>query len=370
MPLRRRRETNPNSSSALFRSHPFKGLEVALMPDTWQGSETTTALQALNRARARLWSLIPSVAVAIAVLLAADVSGRAGRRDSTQGDDRSAPLLRGAIDIHVHTDPDNVPRSIDGLDAAKMALASGMRGIVLKNHYDPTAGLAFLARKEAPGLEAFGGIDLNLPVGGMNAAAVEHLTQVAGGWGKVVWMSTFDAENQVRYSKENRPFVSVARDGALLPETKAVITAIARHDLVLATGHTSASEALLLLQEGRRQGVKHMVVTHAMNPPIEMDVAGMRAAVKEGAFIEFVSGGLSEPGAASRLDRYVAAMRLIGPGSCIASSDLGQKGNPLPHVGFAAFVQELQKRGLAASETDRRTKENPAKLLGLRSRQD
>ena len=259
-----------------------------------------------------------------------------------------------------------VPRSIDGLDAARMALATGMRGIVLKNHYDPTAGLAFLARKEAPGLEVFGGIDLNLPVGGMNAAAVEHLTQVAGGWGKVVWMSTFDAENQVRYSKEDRPFVSVARDGALLPETKAVIAAIARHDLVLATGHTSASEALLLLQEGSRQGVTHMVVTHAMNPPIEMDVAGMRAAVREGAFIEFVSGALGEPGAASRLDRYVAAIRQIGPESCIASSDLGQKGNPLPHVGFAAFVRELQKRGLSASETDRMTKENPARLLGLR----
>jgi hypothetical protein len=324
------------------------------------------APQSTNRGRPWLRSLIASIAVAIAALLAGDVSGRADRRESAQPDESAARLLRGTIDIHVHSDPDNVPRSIDGLDAAKTALASGMRGIVLKNHYDPTAGLAFLARKEAPGLEVFGGIDLNLPVGGMNAAAVEHLTQVTGGWGRVVWMSTFDAENQVRYSKEDRPFVSVARDGALLPETRAVIAAIARHDLVLATGHTSASEALLLLQEGSRQGVKHMVVTHAMNPPIEMDVAGMRAAVNEGAFIEFVSGALNEPGAGSRLDRYVAAMRLIGPEFCIASSDLGQKGNPLPTVGFGAFVRELQKRGLAASETDRMTKENPARLLGLR----
>jgi len=180
-----------------------------------------------------------------------------------------------------------------------------------------------------------------------------------------VWMSTFDAENQVRYSKENRPFVSVARNGALLPETRAVIAAIARHDLVLATGHTSASEALLLLQEGRRQGVRHMVVTHAMNPPIEMDVDGMRAAVKEGAFIEFVGGSLAEPGAQSRLDRFAAAMRQIGPEVCIASSDLGQKGNALPTVGFAAFIRELQKRGLATRDTDRMTKDNPARLLGL-----
>src|SRR3989454_1634003 len=164
---------------------------------------------------------------------------------------------------------------------------------VLKNHYDPTAGLAFLARKEAAGLEVFGGIDLNLTVGGMNPVAVEHLTQVAGGWGRIVWMSTFDAENQVRYSKENRPFVSVARNGVLLPETKAVISVIAKHGLVLATGHVSAQEGLLLLAEGRQQGVAHMVVTHAMNAPILMDVPQMKEAAARGAFIEFAGGSLA-----------------------------------------------------------------------------
>ena len=73
-------------------------------------------------------------------------------------------LLAGTISIHVHSHPDNVARSVDGLEAATQARASGMRGIVLKNHYDPTAGLAYLARKAAPGLEVFGGIDLNLTV--------------------------------------------------------------------------------------------------------------------------------------------------------------------------------------------------------------
>src|SRR5262245_17267134 len=199
----------------------------------------------------------------------------------------SDQLLRGAIDIHVHSDPDNVPRSLDGIEAARQARSKGMRAIVLKNHYDPTAGLSYLARKEAPGLEVFGGIDLNLTVGGMNAVAVEHMTQVAGGWGRLVWMSTFDAENQVRYSKENRPFVTVSRNGELLPETKAVIAAIAKHSLVMATGHVSAQEGLLLVREGNRQRVAHMVVTHAMNPPVLMDAAQMQDAAKEGAFIEF-----------------------------------------------------------------------------------
>jgi hypothetical protein len=215
-------------------------------------------------------------------------------------------------------------------------------------------------------LEIFGGIDLNLTVGGMNPVAVEHLTQIAGGWGRIVWMSTFDAENQVRYSKENRPFVSVARNGALLPEAKAVISVIARHGLVLATGHTSAEEALLLLREGRAQGVTHRVVTHAMNPPVLMNVAQMRAAATEGAFIEFVGGSLADPDAASRIDRYADAIRQIGPQFCILSSDLGQKGNALPTDGFAAFIKALQMRGFTAQDLDRMTKTNPAQLLGLR----
>jgi hypothetical protein len=51
----------------------------------------------------------------------------------------------------------------------------------------------------------------------------------------------------------------------LLPEVKDVISLIARHGLVLATGHSTAEEGLLLVREGHRQGVQHMVVTHAMS---------------------------------------------------------------------------------------------------------
>jgi hypothetical protein len=301
--------------------------------------------------------------VAAAIVLTAPAIVTHSRRQTSS--DSSSAALRGTIDIHVHSDPDNVPRSLDGLEAARLALAKGMRGIVLKNHYDPTAGLAFLARKTAPGLEVFGGIDLNLTVGGMNPAAVEHMTQIAGGWGRFVWMSTFDAENQVRYSKENRPFVSVARSGALLPETKAVISVIAKHQLVLATGHVSAAEALLLLQEGRRQGAAHMVVTHAMNPPIVMDVRQMHEAARLGAFIEFVGGSLAAAGAAARIDGFADAIRTVGPEFCIVSSDLGQKGNPLPPDGFGAFIESLRAKGFTERELALMSRENPARLLGL-----
>ena len=284
---------------------------------------------------------------------------------AASGADDPHRFLTGAIDIHVHSSPDNVERSVDGLEAAVMARAHGMRAIVLKNHYDPTAGLAYMVRKQVGGVDVFGGIDLNLPVGGMNPAAVEHLTQVSGSYGRLVWMSTFDAENQVRYSNQDRPFVSVSKNGGLLQATKDVIAVIAKHGLVLATGHVSSVEGLMLLREGRRQGVRHMVVTHAMNAPILMTVPQMQEAASLGAFIEFVGGSMRLPGAPATVQRYADAIRTIGPQFCILASDLGQKGNPLPADGFAEFIDALHERGFTDVELDRMTKQNPATLLGL-----
>lgn len=306
------------------------------------------------------------VTILVASLTVVTGAGQASiaRQQGPRIDD--VQLLRGTIDIHVHSDPDNVPRSLDGIEAAKLALSKGMRGMVLKNHYDPTAGLAFLARKAAPGLEVFGGVDLNLTMGGMNVAAVEHLTQVAGGWGRMVWMSTFDAENQVRYSREDRPYVSVAHNGILLPATKAVISVIAKHGLVLATGHVSAEEALLLLREGRQQGVQHMVVTHATNPPVLMNVAQMREAAALGAFVEFAGSSVGNADGPSRMDRFADAIRKVGPQFCILSSDLGQKINPLPPDGYGEFLAAMRDRSFSVAEIDQMSKQNPARLLGLR----
>ena len=274
--------------------------------------------------------------------------------------------LDGVIDIHVHSAPDNVERSIDSIDVAKLARDRGMRAIVLKSHYEPTATMAFIVRKEVPGIDVFGGIDLNLSVGGMNAVAVEHMTQVTGGYGRLVWMSTFDAENQVRYSKENRPFVRVSKDGQLVQEVKDVISVIAKHpQLVLATGHVTPEEGLMLVREGKRQGVKHMVVTHAMQAPVLMNVAEMQAAAKEGAFVEFVGGSIAGRGGQARVDSYADAINKVGAESCILASDLGQKNNPLPPDGLADFIAALRMRGMTSAQIDLIAKRNPARLLDL-----
>jgi hypothetical protein len=273
--------------------------------------------------------------------------------------------LDGVIDIHAHSTPDSTPRSIDAIDLAKMAKARGMRGIVLKNHWESTAALAYVVRKEVPGLEVFGGIDLNRAVGGLNAEAVDRMAKMAGGYGKIVWFPTFDSENAVKAAKENRPYVSVSKNGVLLPEVREIIGLIVKYNLTMETGHSSAQEGLMLVKEGKRQGVKHMIVTHAMAPPIKMTIPQMKEAIADGAMIEFVYGNLIGPNKSSTIQDFANAIRALGPANCILSSDLGQPNNPVHPDGLATYFAALRKEGISQADIDLMSKTNPAKALGL-----
>jgi microsomal dipeptidase-like Zn-dependent dipeptidase len=199
----------------------------------------------------------------------------------------------------------------------------------------------------------------------MNPSAVEHMAATTGGYGRFVWMATFDSENQVRYSKQDRPFVRVSQNGALLPETKAVIAVIAKRHLILATGHSSPAEGLMMIREARKQGVEHMVVTHAMIAPIHMSNAQMLEAARMGAYIEFVYNGLIGREKQFTFADYAKAIRYVGVEHCILSSDMGQPGNPIHPDGLIALFNGLKQQGFTQAEIDRMSKENPARLLGL-----
>ncbi len=278
--------------------------------------------------------------------------------------------LEGVIDIHVHSIPDSEPWTMDGIEVAQLAKSKGMRGLVLKSHWEPTAMLAYLARKEAPGLEVFGGICLSRAVGGINPAAVEEMVKVTGGWGRVVWMPTVDSENVRRTTKSNLPFVSVSKNGQLLPEVKEVLTLIAKNKLVLATGHSSPEEDLMLVREGRRLGVEHMVITHPMSASVRMNVAQMQEAAKAGALLEMVyvptlSNPKTNRKALFTVSDIADTIRKVGVESVVLSTDIGQIGFAPPADGMAAYIAELKAKGFTQRELDRMTKQNPARLLGL-----
>ena len=237
-----------------------------------------------------------------------------------------------------------------------------MRGIVLKNHNEATSGQAYLVRKLVPGLEVFGSITLNRTVGGMNAAAVEEMASVKGGWGRLVCMPTEDSEYWVARSKLTRPSVPVTVEGRLTPQAREVLAVVARRKLALATGHIAPDESLVLIREARKMGIEQIVVDQAM--VVKMPVSEMQEAARMGAFVEFVYGPLFDH--RFTIQEYAAAIRTVGPEHCIISSDLAQPGYPQSPDGFIAYIKLLREQGFTESQIDQMARKNPATLLGLR----
>jgi hypothetical protein len=289
-------------------------------------------------------------------------------------------LLRGAIDVHSHLDPDSfgphsnqARRALDVIDMAERASRARMRGFVVKQHYDQTAQIAYIARKKVPDVEVFGMLCMNLTVGGLNTAAVHHFAEVKGGFARIVSMPTWDSENYVRRSRNpTRASVAVSRNGELLPETRTLIEAVATAAvrdtgarLALATGHVSAAEALMVVREAKRQGVMAVVVTHAIGHPIDMTLEQMKEAAGLGAHIEFVAGFLLGERASFTVEQYHDAIREIGPAHVILSSDGGQVNRPFPDDMIALVAGELRERGMTTTELQQMMVENPATLLGI-----
>ena len=292
---------------------------------------------------------------------------------SSFGQSNSELNLEGAIDIHVHQGPDSVDRAIDADDLARLAKKMGMRGMVMKNHFEETGSLVYMVRKEVPGIELFGGITQDLAVGGINLEAVKHMVAMKGGWGRVIWLPTFDAENAVKSAKSAAPFVRVSENGHLLPGVLELIDYIAEHpDLVLETGHISGEEGDLVVHEAHQRGVAHIVVTHAMASYVRMTIPQMQAAAQDGAFIEFVYGATLGTNPVVSIGDYAKAIRALGPKSCILATDFGSVQKPpepqreLEPQGLLDFMTALHKEGISVADINLMTKTNPALALGLK----
>lgn len=272
----------------------------------------------------------------------------------------------GIFDIHAHAAPDPAGRrSIDVFELAKLYLDAGFRGFLIMGHFDPTAGLAYLVKKAAPGLEVYGGIVLNTLIGGINPHAVRHFAGLDGGLGKIVYMPTVDSENEVRKSGSSGPCVRVSQDGRLLPEVLDMLDLIAELDLSLSTGHNSAVEILMLIKAARERGIERILVTNPQYPAISMSVEDMMRAAEMGAYLEFIYYCVGMPGSKLTMDDYTHAIREIGPEHCILSSCGGQSWMPIHTFAWRELLAGMRRGGMKERDIDLMCKTNPARLLSL-----
>ncbi|WP_422771253.1 DUF6282 family protein [Plantactinospora sp. WMMC1484] len=293
---------------------------------------------------------------------------------------RARALVAGAYDTHVHVAPDVMERRIDDLDLAGRFAEVGLAGFVLKSHYVATAERAAVVRKARPGVDVLGAVTLNGSMGGMNPVAVE----IAGRQGaRVVWMPTVDAGNQRRSHAADLPGAKPAMwgalqadlhaqgivpaavevvdpDGRVLEPVRQVLRVIARHDLVLATGHLSGPEIVAVVHAARAVGVRRIVVTHPEFTSQRLPVAQQRELAEAGALLERCfttpyTGKVSWP------DLF-GNIRAVGVAHSVLSSDLGQPFNPPVEDGLALFADKLLEAGFAEPDIETMAVRNSRRL--------
>ncbi len=279
------------------------------------------------------------------------------------------PLV-GCIDFHLHTGPDNVPRSLNDIQTAQKAREMGMRGVNLYNHHVPTHDRAYIARQVVPEIEIFGGVALNYPIGGINPAAVEIALKFSGDCMRYVKMPSQSAAHNIAHKaheEEKKWDGSGLRicdnSGKILPEVRKILKMIAKADIAVLTGHISPEEDMVLVKAAQEENVRKIVITHAMNVTQRVPIDLMKQMVGMGAFIEHCFLNLHQRQVT--IEQYAKAIKELGADHTVLSTDLGQAVNPLPTEGLKEFILQLIKQGITQTEIDLMTKKNPARLLGL-----
>ena len=296
--------------------------------------------------------------------------------------DQELNLLEAAYDLHVHSFPDLMSRTINDFELADKARAAGMAGFVLKSHYFPTTERAWLVQEATPGIRVIGSLVLNHFVGGLNPLAVEATARAGG---RIIFMPTSDTSNEshlledwdyesaalppyLQIKKELQdagrlpePISLVTADGQLSSDTRAVLEAVRDHDLVLATGHIGLSEIKELLPEAKKMGISRILVTHPDSPSINLDFEQQQFCVDNGALLERCFAYLSNP---EKMSRALESVTATGAANNILSSDLGAIGRADPVTGLEEFARLAISASVSMESLRQMICSNPKELLG------
>jgi hypothetical protein len=126
----------------------------------------------------------------------------------------------------------------------------------------------------------------------------------------------------------------------LLPEWFDVLDAVARHDLLLASGHLSAAETVALFTEARRHGVQRLLVNHPLLAFLQWNEESADALRDLGAYLALgvLPDMLTGPG------RSCLELARGYPASLLAfGGDLGHTDHDPPAVAVAPWLHALER---------------------------
>lgn len=249
--------------------------------------------------------------------------------------DAAQELVKGAYDLHVHTNPSHFHRRLDDFEMMRDAGEIGMAGVLLKSHYEPTASRAILVnRYSGSSSRAYGGIVLNDPVGGLNPYAAESALKLGA---VIVWMPTRDSENCLRHGDMEGDFFKrkgitiFDGDGRLKAEVYEIFDVVKKYDACLATGHLSAEESVALCREGVRRKVR-MILTHpewyrtVVSLEVQLELAKMGVYIEKNWY-NVVDGSVTKEELADHISAFSG-------GTVYLATDRGQADGGRPAAEF------------------------------------
>ncbi len=110
---------------------------------------------------------------------------------------------------------------------------------------------------------------------------------MTGGYGRVVWMPTFDSEHNHLTVNPNPDHVPITQSGFLLPEVLMLLDLMAEHNLALATGHSAPEESMTLIRAAQQRGIDRIIVTHPSSALVQMPIDLQQQAARLGALLEY-----------------------------------------------------------------------------------
>ena len=266
------------------------------------------------------------------------------------------------FDAHVHSAPCLLPRRTDDREAAVAYADAGFSGCVLKGHFEPTVGRA-RAAGAGLGVDVYGAIVLNAPVGGLNQAAVETALRLGA---RVVWLPTLDAAAHeaagLRQPEGRRCAGYRIDDPAVEAALDEILRLVAEADAVLATGHVGHDELRGLLPAAARAGVRRLVATHPTFTVPGLEAAAARELADLGAVVEITAFQLLHQPDADAV-RLATVVREVGTERCLLSSDAGQPESPLPPDALHLLVERLTAEGLDRQALEAAASETPERLV-------
>jgi len=294
----------------------------------------------------------------------------------TIDDEVANALLKGALDLHVHSGPSTMPRQVDHFQATEEAAAAGMRALLFKDHHYSVAPFIPIMDRVLGhlGVAMYSGLVLNNTVGGLNPFVVDAQLKMGA---KLIWMPTAQSANHIRSSHGKTRLASnvklkpapgitvVDAYGNLLDEVKEILDLIAGSDAILSSGHLHVSEIWTLFEEAKKRGVKRLLINHPMYGLhfTYDDIAGL---ADHGALVEqsaclYIDSRFNVFSPQELKEHILAA----GVERSSIGSDLGQVDNPTPVEGMRQAIKLCLALGFTEDEVRLMVRDNPARLVGL-----